>query len=79
MEIDRHDHVRERAHLIWEREGRPEGREAEHWAQAEREIDNEAAARREPERLHVTTADDPTKAAAKGAAQKSPARRREKS
>ena len=26
--------VRERAYLIWEAEGRPEGRAAEHWFQA---------------------------------------------
>lgn len=30
--------VRERAHEIWEREGKPEGKHAEHWAQAEHEI-----------------------------------------
>lgn len=28
--------VRLRAYLIWERAGRPEGRDAEHWHQAER-------------------------------------------
>jgi hypothetical protein len=78
MEIDRHDMVRERAHLIWEREGRPHGRESEHWAQAEHEIDNEAAARREATRLHVTPADDPTRPAAKAARQESTARRRKK-
>ena len=32
--------VRLRAYLIWEREGSPEGREVEHWLQAEREIAN---------------------------------------
>lgn len=32
------DLVRARAHEIWEREGRPLGREAEHWEQARREI-----------------------------------------
>jgi Protein of unknown function (DUF2934) len=26
--------IRERAYLIWEREGRPEGRAAEHWRSA---------------------------------------------
>lgn len=30
--------VRERAYLIWEREGRPSGRDHEHWTMAEREI-----------------------------------------
>jgi len=27
-----------RAYLIWERDGRPQGRHAEHWALAEKEI-----------------------------------------
>ena len=30
--------IRERAYAIWEREGRPEGRERQHWEQAAREI-----------------------------------------
>ena len=30
--------VRERAHAIWEREGRPEGGAERHWAQAEAEL-----------------------------------------
>ena len=30
--------VKARAHEIWEGEGRPEGRHAEHWSQAEREL-----------------------------------------
>ena len=33
--------VRLRAYLIWEREGRPEGRDVEHWQQAEREVAQE--------------------------------------
>jgi Protein of unknown function (DUF2934) len=33
--------VRLRAYLIWEREGRPEGSDAEHWQQAEREVAQE--------------------------------------
>jgi len=33
--------VRLRAYLIWEREGRPEGRETEHWLAAEREVAQE--------------------------------------
>ena len=32
------ERVRERAHQIWERAGRPEGMAAAHWAQAEAEI-----------------------------------------
>ena len=30
--------IRERAYAIWEREGRPEGRERQHWEQAAREV-----------------------------------------
>ena len=32
------DAVRERAYRIWETEGKPHGRDLEHWLQAEREI-----------------------------------------
>lgn len=32
-------HIRQRAYEIWERAGRPDGREHEHWAQALREIE----------------------------------------
>ena len=35
------DRIQRRAHEIWEREGRPEGRHEEHWAQARREIEAE--------------------------------------
>jgi Protein of unknown function (DUF2934) len=41
---DREERIRERAHQIWEREGKPHGRDAEHWQQAGAEIDAEAAA-----------------------------------
>ena len=30
--------IRERAHQLWEREGRPEGREAAHWDMAKEQI-----------------------------------------
>jgi CBS domain-containing protein len=39
--FEREQRIRERAHALWEREGRPEGRDEEHWAQACREIDRE--------------------------------------
>ncbi|MGA2409136.1 MAG: DUF2934 domain-containing protein [Candidatus Binataceae bacterium] len=32
------DRIREHAYHIWEKEGRPEGRDIDHWTQAEREI-----------------------------------------
>ena len=38
MQPDREAKIRERAYEIWERQGRPEGREQEFWDQAEREI-----------------------------------------
>ena len=36
---DREQKIRERAYEIWDREGRPLGRELEHWMQAQRDID----------------------------------------
>ena len=41
--------IRERSYLIWEREGRPEGRNLEHWLLAEAEL------RAEPRPARVTT------------------------
>jgi Protein of unknown function (DUF2934) len=35
---DREDRIRERAQQIWEEQGRPEGRELEHWHEAERQL-----------------------------------------
>lgn len=35
---DLHDAIARRAYEIYEANGRPAGREAEHWAQAEREV-----------------------------------------
>jgi hypothetical protein len=37
MQDDKQDRIRERAHALWEEEGRPEGRHADHWIQAEHE------------------------------------------
>jgi hypothetical protein len=36
------DAIRERAYLIWEREGRPHGRDFEHWVRAQVELLAEA-------------------------------------
>ncbi|MCR0983285.1 DUF2934 domain-containing protein [Roseomonas populi] len=38
MQDQKQDLIRERAHAIWEQEGRPEGRHAEHWQRAEQEF-----------------------------------------
>lgn len=35
---DREQRIRRRAYELWEAEGRPDGREQEHWAQAHREL-----------------------------------------
>ncbi|GGD18711.1 DUF2934 domain-containing protein [Aureimonas glaciei] len=54
--IDNAERMRIRAHQIWEREGRPHGREHEHWAEAARELAAEVA--NEP-RLKPVMADLP--------------------
>lgn len=41
MPSDREERIRRRAYEIWEREGKPDGREAEHWDKAAAEIDAE--------------------------------------
>ena len=38
---NREERIRERAHSIWEREGRQEGQHDAHWKRARREIENE--------------------------------------
>lgn len=43
MTDDREERVRARAELLWERDGRPEGRHEEHWQRASAEIDAEAS------------------------------------
>jgi len=44
MGSDNEKRIRERAYDIWVREGRPHGRDAEHWRKAEAEIAAEEAA-----------------------------------
>ena len=44
MHEDRDQLIRERAYRIWERDGRPHGRDAEHWQQAASEIEAEERA-----------------------------------
>ena len=39
--MDIHERIRARAHQLWEADGRPEGREQEHWLAAETEIARE--------------------------------------
>ena len=44
MTVDVEQRIRDRAYAIWLDEGRPHGRDADHWLQAERAILAEAAA-----------------------------------
>jgi hypothetical protein len=41
MQNDRETRIRDRARAIWEEEGRPEGRDREHWERAAAEVDAE--------------------------------------
>lgn len=40
---EREQRIRERAHALWEAEGRPAGRHDQHWTDAEQEIDAASA------------------------------------
>jgi hypothetical protein len=40
MDSDRETRIRQRAYELWLDEGSPEGKQDDHWAQAEREIDD---------------------------------------
>ncbi|MGX8012792.1 DUF2934 domain-containing protein [Mesorhizobium sp. ORM8.1] len=53
--MDREERIKRRAHELWERERRPEGRQQEHWDQAVQEVESEGS---EAERGPV--ARDPT-------------------
>ncbi len=37
---EREERIREEAYRIWEQEGRPQGREREHWKEAVRRVDS---------------------------------------
>ncbi|GAA4258415.1 DUF2934 domain-containing protein [Azospirillum formosense] len=60
-EQDRAERVRRRAHDIWERDGRPEGRHDEHWAQAEAEVDDEIRAERQSAETESSAPEAPPK------------------
>ena len=45
MRSDRQRRIEQRAHEIWEAEGRPHGKHEEHWQRAEREITGGRGAR----------------------------------
>ena len=41
MSTERDERIRVRAHELWEREGRPDGKEQDHWLEASRQIEAE--------------------------------------
>lgn len=55
--IDNAAAIRDRAYAIWEREGRPSGREHEHWAEAAREFEERQTAE-EPSEVIVGPRED---------------------
>ena len=55
---DHEETIRSRAYAIWERENRPEGRHADHWALADRELRDAASSGSDAsEQPHVADAD----------------------
>lgn len=45
MTSDKQQRIRQRAHAIWEKEGRPQGVDEKHWHQATKDVDDEDAKR----------------------------------
>jgi hypothetical protein len=64
---DRQDRIRQRAHEIWEKAGRPEGAHQEHWEQATAEVEGAVA---KPKKAAKKADAKPAKAAAKPKAAK---------
>ena len=58
---DLQERIRDRARAIWEREGKPEGRDEDHWREAERDIAAEDADRfkKKPARTSKKTKEKP--------------------
>jgi len=73
MTADLHDQIRQRAFQIWQAEGHPEGRDFEHWLQAEAEL-NGAPAEDKPKKAAAPKA-APKAAAPKAAAPKTAAKK----
>ena len=44
MDEEQERRIRERSYAIWEARGRPEGKELEHWLEAERELLDQSVA-----------------------------------
>ena len=58
--------VRERAHAIWEREGRPDGAAERHWAMAETELRAEGVERLEAPSYSIDQRASPAQAEESG-------------
>ncbi len=58
MTPDRHGEIAKRAYTLWEVEGRPSGKELDHWLRAEAEVQAECAktAPIRAERAEITAA-----------------------
>jgi Protein of unknown function (DUF2934) len=67
------ERIRQRAHEIWEREGRPEGRHEEHWARARRQLEEEDGDRASAAPAAGGAPDDAPTVAAPGGAEATPA------
>lgn len=48
--------IEERSYHIWEREGRPEGRDQQHWFQAKAELEAEGTAPKAPSKTRRSAA-----------------------
>ena len=73
MDTAKHQDIAARAYAIWEEEGRPDGRNVEHWQRAERELSSSGpaapAAGSGPQAARSAT-DGPTRPPAAPAARK---------
>lgn len=63
---DMNKRIEQRAHEIWEREGKPHGKHDEHWAQAEAEIRAESGAEKPAKAAGKSKAAKPKNGAGKG-------------
>ena len=41
MQLDHEEAIRGRAYALWQQDGRPEGKDLDHWLRAEAEVANE--------------------------------------
>jgi hypothetical protein len=56
--VDNDALVRDRAYGLWEKAGRPNGREHEHWAEARRQIEDETVSLETPQLIRLVDAPD---------------------